>query len=69
MFVGEFLCCIPLIWTYARSSQEGSTFSRISKIWKGNEYTLVGEDDEEVEDSLTGWRMCWMWFPAFFDSE
>jgi hypothetical protein len=35
-------------------------------------HTTEDEDDEEqqleVDDKLTGWRMMWMWFPAFFDS-
>lgn len=58
MFVGEFMCCIPLLW------QRGKA--------KPHEYTHVaGDEDEDVvaEETLTGWRMCWMWFPAFFDSE
>lgn len=31
----------------------------------------VGEETVKVdsEQPLAGWAMCWMWFPAFFDSE
>ncbi|WVR06554.1 hypothetical protein IAU60_003585 [Kwoniella sp. DSM 27419] len=41
-------------------------------------YSRVGDGESEVENdgeevapdegrALTGWRACWMWFPAFFD--
>jgi hypothetical protein len=69
MFIGEFLCCIPLVWQYARSSQQGTVFSRIARIWEPRPagYAPVGEEEED--ETLCGWRMCWMWFPALFDSE
>ena len=30
-----------------------------------------GEEDVYAmeEDKLVGWRVCWMWFPALFDSK
>lgn len=52
MFIGEFMCCLPLIWH--RFNAKG--------------YQPVPEDDEVEEETLSGWRMGWMWFPAFFDS-
>jgi hypothetical protein len=84
MFVGEFLCCVPLLWShFSRSSKrDPSVASLLNKIGLGKSsdegYARVGQnEDEEVEDvegvelndALTGWRMMWMWFPAFFDSE
>ena len=83
MFVGEFLCCVPLLWSYLSRSSKGETsipgilrkigvlkqttegYSRVSQ----NVDEDVDEDEELVDDALTGWRMMWMWFPAFFDSE
>jgi hypothetical protein len=53
MFIGEFLCCVPLLWQRRNKHQ----------------YAPVGEDEGEEEETLSGWRMGWMWFPAFFDSE
>jgi len=40
-----------------------------------NDYTQVPGDENgeavvvELNDTLRGWRVCWMWFPVFFDSE
>lgn len=79
MFIGEFLCCLPLIWgLLSRPGKEGETVaSRLFGIFGyGNtrgDYRPVDDQAEEnedlSEDALTGWRVCWMWFPAFFDSE
>lgn len=84
MFVGEFLCCVPLLWSHFSRSSKGdpSVASLLSKIGIGQSvdegYSRVGrteeEEEEDLEESdldnaLTGWRMMWMWFPAFFDSE
>jgi hypothetical protein len=84
MFVGEFLCCVPLLWSHFSRSSKGdpSVASLLNKIGLGkssNEgYSRVaqteGDEAEDVEgmeldNALTGWRMMWMWFPAFFDSE
>jgi hypothetical protein len=84
MFVGEFLCCVPLLWSHFSRSSKGdpSVASLLSKIGLGKSstegYSRVGQaeedEDENVEEAelnnaLTGWRMMWMWFPAFFDSE
>jgi len=96
MFIGEFFCCIPLLWAYFNAKPKGalnpqaSVFTRIlSRIPLGtgstttpNDYTPVladedssedGEDEDELvqrrlDNTLSGWRMCLMWFPAFFDS-
>jgi hypothetical protein len=85
MFVGEFLCCVPLMWSYMSRSSKGDAsipgiLRKIGVLKDSTEgYSRVGqtEDDEvdeeeaeeRVDDALTGWRMMWMWFPAFFDSE
>jgi hypothetical protein len=97
MFIGELLCCLPLIWGFmtakpkADKDPQASVFTRIlSRIPLGtastttpNQYAPVHDDDDSSEDgeeddeavrwqavdnSLSGWRMCLMWFPAFFDS-
>jgi hypothetical protein len=106
MFIGEFLCVIPLLISYHTEQQrqrklpQGSTVNQASVFTRilarlplgtgstahPNGYAAVGEEeaDEEDElldehddvatkldhgDTLSGWRVCWMWFPAFFDSE
>ncbi|EIW67703.1 integral membrane protein [Tremella mesenterica] len=66
MFVGEALCVIPLLWTfYARKR-------RISGQVTQDDDSSIDDDTAESffidsDRSLTGWRVCWMWFPAFFD--
>ena len=75
MFIGEFGCCLPLIWRYFTSGAKGSPFSKASSDSRG--YTAVAQDDGEtapvtdgeVGQQLTGWRICLLWFPAFCDSE
>ncbi|KAK4688383.1 hypothetical protein P7C73_g1737, partial [Tremellales sp. Uapishka_1] len=92
MFIGEFFCCLPLIWRYySKPSKpdvlppQASMFTRIlarlpygpsSTVPEGYGYLGTEEDEEETEgdsvkleidDTLSGWRVCWMWFPAFFD--
>lgn len=106
MFIGEFLCVIPLLISYHSKQQrqrkllpgsavnQASVFTRIlARLPLGtgstahpNGYAAVGEEEAEEEDelldehddvamkpdqgdTLSGWRVCWMWFPAFFDSE
>ena len=93
MFIGAFVCCLPLLWTYyvnpATSSAlppQASLFTRIlsrfprstSTIPSSEGYTAISPDEDEnsdsdpvvleLDDTLRGWRVCWMWFPAFFDS-
>ena len=89
MFIGEFLCCLPLLWSQlSHHNKEGQGSLKDSILWalgrdtsgRGQYQPLdastddVGDDDElerggETDDALTGRRMLWMWFPAFFDSE
>lgn len=79
MFVGEFLCCLPLLWSHFSGSSKGdpSVASLLNKIGLGKSsdegYARVGQAEDvegvELDNALTGWRMMWMWFPAFFDSE
>ena len=88
MFIGEFLCCLPLLWSQlSRHSKEGQGSLKESVLWafgsdtsgRGRYRSLEtsadeGDDDEvergeDTDDALTGRRMLWMWFPAFFDSE
>lgn len=62
MFIGEFLCCLPLLWKYARSAPpagyepQASVFSRIvarlplatASMTTPQGYTHVaGDEDEE----------------------
>ncbi|ODO09915.1 hypothetical protein I350_02138 [Cryptococcus amylolentus CBS 6273] len=64
MFIGEFGCCLPLLWSYYHGpTTQPEEYSRVDDHL---------EEDSEAEDEdaghvLQGWRMCWMWFPAFFD--
>jgi hypothetical protein len=84
MFVGEFLCCLPLLWSHFSRSSKGdsSVASLLGKIGLGKTsdegYSRVeqtaddeaeDEEQDELDNALTGSRMLWMWFPAFFDSE
>jgi hypothetical protein len=92
MFIGEFLCIIPLLLlsrkrTTRQVQPQASVFTRIlarmplgtgptagyEAVEEGDtdEDGHVDEDEDEVlglDDALTGWRVCWMWFPAFCDS-
>ena len=73
MFIGEFGCCLPLIWRYFTSNPKRSPFSKATNDSQG--YTQVAQDEGEptpamdVDEHLTGWRIGLLWFPAFCDSE
>lgn len=95
MFIGEFLCCLPLLWSQLsrthkdgqRSaparllaalglrSDDGSRYRRVSVDDEVENQGVTDEEDTDEEafrsreEKLEGWRMMWMWFPAFFDSE
>lgn len=72
MFIGEFGCVIPLLW-------QSQTRRRRRKALAAG-YQAVPTDDGDVDgeagggevegglNPLTGFAVCWMWFPAFFDS-
>lgn len=91
MFIGEFLCCLPLIWSqlarHYKEDKNGSLKDQV--LWvlgrtpdERGQYQSLGASGDDIDedggehgerhvmsDSLTGRRMLWMWFPAFFDSE
>ncbi len=81
MFVGEFLCVIPLLWNWFAVASKGrqSYLERLLKRSPGEGYGAVSQDEDAVVDDadsdfinhipMRGWAICWMWFPAFFDSE
>jgi hypothetical protein len=85
MFIGEFLCVLPLIWKWLNTPTKGrpSYLSRLlARGGESGEYSPVdAAPDSEDTDSLassetevsqvtmSGWAVFWMWFPAFFDSE
>ncbi|KZT56690.1 hypothetical protein CALCODRAFT_483817 [Calocera cornea HHB12733] len=74
MFIGEMLCFLPVLAGYIHSRR-----TRI-QLNEGTQAALAAEDDdmeEGAEEStltavekarpMTGWRMCLLFFPAFFD--
>ncbi|OCF39345.1 integral membrane protein [Kwoniella heveanensis CBS 569] len=71
MFAGEFLCIIPLLWAYHNKVKAANTKNKSrSQAPQASMFTRIIAPDEAVLDdarALTGWRACWMWFPAFFD--
>lgn len=69
MFIGEFFCCLPLIWKYFSQKRQGTESMFASENAEENRLLDGGSIDVEDDNALKGWRVCWMWFPAFFDSE
>jgi len=85
MFIGEFLCVLPLIWNWLNTPTKGrpSYLSRLLARGGDNAYSPVDSEEPDAADAasaassetevaqvtMQGWAMCWMWFPAFFDSE
>ncbi|KZO98989.1 hypothetical protein CALVIDRAFT_534532 [Calocera viscosa TUFC12733] len=73
MFIGEMLCFLPVLVGYIHSRR-----TRI-QLNEGTQAALAEDDDlEEVAEEstltsvekarpMTGWRMCLLFFPAFFD--
>lgn len=56
MFVGEFLCIIPLLW---------GRYTSKPKIVLPEEDEVLDVAEQRVP--LQGWACFWLWFPAFFD--
>ncbi|OCF37273.1 integral membrane protein [Kwoniella heveanensis BCC8398] len=73
MFAGEFLCIIPLLWAYHNKVKAANTKnksrSQAPQASIADEEEGAAADEAVLDDAraLTGWRACWMWFPAFFD--
>ncbi|CAK9780466.1 hypothetical protein CC85DRAFT_326397 [Cutaneotrichosporon oleaginosum] len=72
MFIGEFLCVIPLLWNWLATARKGrpSYLDRLFKRSPGYGTIPQEEEEEELEIDhipMRGWAVCWMWFPAFFD--
>lgn len=72
MFIGEFMCGLPLLWAYYKKRKAVKTrpegYSRVATEESEEEHHLLGHHHDHGQ-LLSGWRMCWLWFPAFFDSE
>lgn len=76
MFIGEFLCVIPLLWNWFATARKGRA-SYLDRLLKRapTGYGAIPRDEDEDEEmdidhiQMRGWAICWMWFPAFFDSE
>ena len=81
MFIGEFGCVIPLLLQayppsvkLPNSTYWERVFVKLPFKSRSNEYQRVAADEGEqskadIGETLAGWRMCLMWFPAFFDSQ
>ncbi|GMK53795.1 hypothetical protein CspeluHIS016_0103810 [Cutaneotrichosporon spelunceum] len=75
MFIGEFLCVIPLLWNWFTTARKGraSYLDRLLKRQQVSYGAIQQEEEEEEEEEdmnhvpMRGWAVCWMWFPAFFD--
>lgn len=84
MFIGEFLCVLPLLWNWLNAPTKGrpSYLSRLLARGGDNPYSPVdsqlpdeadaesvsSSETEVAQVSMRGWAVFWMWFPAFFDS-
>ncbi|KAE8542190.1 hypothetical protein D1P53_001675 [Cryptococcus gattii VGV] len=70
MFIGEFMCGLPLLWAYYKKRKAMKTrsegYSRVATEENEEEHHLLGHHHDHGQ-LLSGWRMCWLWFPAFFD--
>lgn len=58
MFVGEFLCILPLLW---------GKFTSQPKIALPEGELPIPVEAEGERVPLRGWACFWLWFPAFFD--
>ncbi|RSH88476.1 uncharacterized protein EHS24_001021 [Apiotrichum porosum] len=82
MFIGEFLCVLPLLWNYLNAPTKGrpSYLSRLLAREGEEGYSPVpaeADDDDDASVSSTetqvgqtrmrGFAAFWLWFPAFFD--
>ncbi|WWC62847.1 uncharacterized protein I303_105445 [Kwoniella dejecticola CBS 10117] len=81
MFVGEFFCWIPLLIGYYNRPNKGYDHNQASWLTKvlappGHQAGDGQQEDENEplipghgthEAVLSGWSICWLWFPAFFD--
>ena len=75
MFIGEFGCVIPLLWqsqTLRRRrkarAQGYQAIPQNGDATEEQEEEVTGEAEGDGVKPLTGLAVCWMWFPAFFDS-
>lgn len=74
MFIGEFMCGIPLLWAYYKNRNATKTrpegYSRVAtdEVENEEEEHPLGHHHDQGQ-LMSGWRMCLLWFPAFFDSE
>ncbi|AFR98691.1 integral membrane protein [Cryptococcus neoformans C23] len=72
MFIGEFMCGIPLLWAYYKNRNATKTrpegYSRVAtdEVENEEEEHPLGHHHDQGQ-LLSGWRMCLLWFPAFFD--
>jgi hypothetical protein len=73
MFIGEFGCVIPLLWQSQTRRRRRKALAAGYQALATDEHAEDGVAGEEVGqpalNPLTGFAVCWMWFPAFFDSE
>ena len=73
MFIGEFGCVIPLLWQSQTLRRRRKALAAGYQAVATDEHAGADEEAQEEQESalnpLTGFAVCWMWFPAFFDSK
>ncbi|TXT15979.1 hypothetical protein VHUM_00482 [Vanrija humicola] len=73
MFIGEFMCVLPLLWGWLASPAKGGRQNYLSRLLArtpspdGYEPVPAEPTELRVGTPLRGWAVFLMWLPAFFD--